>query len=158
MKEAYNEAGDDSNLKKACDKMFDKIKAYPGSNISVSKFSDLTEGDLNGIPNGGQVIKDGKDDVIRWYQEGLCYYYYMIRHDNTLNDEMVFGKYGVVRNNWYSLTLNSVGGPGSPWYPEANNPGPGDPDPKDPIDEAAGYLGITVSVAPWIVWENEIDI
>ncbi len=162
LQEAYNEAGDDSNLKKACDKMFNKINTYasehPGITISGVNFASLTEEDLSKIPNGGQVIKDGKDDVIRWYQEGLCYYYYMIRHDNTLDDEMVFGKYGVVRNNWYSLTLNSVGGPGSPWYPEANNPGPGDPDPKDPIDEAAGYLGITVSVAPWIVWENEIDI
>lgn len=162
LQEAYSEAGEGSNLKKACDKMFNKIKTYanehPGIIISGVNFASLTEEDLSKIPNGGQVIKEGKDDVIRWYQKGLCYYYYMIRHDNTLNDEMVFGKYGVVRNNWYSLTLNSVGGPGSPWYPEANNPGPGDPDPKDPIDEAAGYLGITVSVAPWIVWENEIDI
>lgn len=162
LKEAYDEAVTGSNLKTACDKMYDKIKAYvdahPGISITGTNFASLTQEDLNSIPNGGQVIKDGKENVIRWYQKGLCYYYYMIRHDNTLDGEMAFGKYGVVRNNWYSLTLNSVSGPGSPWYPEANNPGPGDPEPTDPIDESAGHLGITVSAAPWIIWENGIDI
>lgn len=71
---------------------------------------------------------------------------------------MDFGKYGVVRNNWYQLTLGSVNGAGTPWYPDPNNPGPGDPDPEDPIDQSAGYLGITVKTAPWVIWENEIGI
>ena len=71
---------------------------------------------------------------------------------------MALGKYGVVRNNWYKLTLGLVKGPGTPWFPDIDNPGPGDPDPDDPIDTSTGYLGITVEVAPWIIWENEIDI
>jgi hypothetical protein len=71
---------------------------------------------------------------------------------------MEFGKYGVVRNNWYNLTLNSVSGPGTPWYPDIVNPGDGDPDPYDPIDEGEGYLGITVSAQPWIIWETGMSI
>ena len=53
---------------------------------------------------------------------------------------------------------NGTKGPGTPWFPDIDNPGPGDPDPDDPIDTSTGYLGITVEVAPWIIWENEIDI
>lgn len=149
------------NLKTACDNMYDKIKAHSDAKslgITAGSFDALTEGDLAKIDNGGEVIKDGKNNVIRWYQNSLNYYYYEIRHDNEATEEMTLGKYGVVRNNYYSLTLTSVGGPGSPWYPDINNPGPGDPDPGDDLDEAAGYLGITIEVAPWVIWENEISI
>jgi hypothetical protein len=69
---------------------------------------------------------------------------------------MALGKYGVVRNNWYDLTLTSVKGPGTPWYPEVENPGPGDPKPQDPIDEQASYLGVTVHVNDWILWTTDM--
>ncbi|WP_455639852.1 Mfa1 family fimbria major subunit [Parabacteroides sp.] len=163
LQEAYDAAEDGSNLKAACNDMFTKIKEYatkyPSAGINPpAEFRALTKDHLEKVPNGGELIREGDKNVIRWYQRGLCYYYYIFRHDNEANEEMEFGKYGVVRNNWYSLTLGSVNGPGTPWYPDPNNPGPGDPDPKDPIDEAAGYLGITVSTAPWVIWENEISI
>lgn len=151
----------DNAVEAACDKMFAKIKAYATANsigLTGTDFATLTQADLDQIPNGGEVIKNGKDVVIRWYQKGLNYYYYEIRHDNENEAEMAFGKYGVVRNNWYSLTLGEVKGAGTPWYPDINNPGPGDPNPKDPIDTSAGYLGITVEVAKWILWGNEISI
>ncbi|MCC8094576.1 MAG: fimbria major subunit [Tannerellaceae bacterium] len=95
---------------------------------------------------------------MRWYQGGLNYYYYEIHHNDMTNVLMDFGKYGIVRNNWYSLTLSSVNGAGTPWYPEIIKPGPGDPDPTDPIDQEAGYLGIEVQLAPWILWTRDIDI
>lgn len=156
LKTAYDQAAADSDLKKACDDMVTQINT--NTNLTIASFNDLTETILNNISNGGEVIKNGDKNVIRWYQNGQCYYYYMIRHNNDISEEMEFGKYGVVRNNWYSLTLGSVNGPGTPWYPDPNNPGPGDPGKEEPIDEAAGYLGITVSTAPWIVWENTIGI
>lgn len=161
LQAAYNAPDAGVNFKAACDKMYDMLKDYTTKNsitLIGDNFSQLIPDNITDIPNGGQIIKDEDRDVIRWYQKGLCYYYYEVRHDNEAIEEMAFGKYGVVRNNWYSLTLNSVNGPGSPWYPEPNNPGPGDPGPGDPIDEASGYLSITVTAAPWIVWDNEINI
>lgn len=155
------------NLKAACDNMYNKIKAFAdasGGSITfdADNFSELKETELSQIPNGGELIKNGYapgDQLIRWYQNGLSYYYYEIRHDNSPTaGEMAFAKYGVVRNNWYQLTLGTIKGAGTPWYPDINNPGPGDPDPKDPIDASAGYLGITVKVAPWILWENDIEM
>ena len=138
--------------------MYGKISDFKKGVDVGSDFMDLTENMLKDVPNGGELIKNKKEEVVRWYQNGLNYYYYEIRHDNKTEKEMDFGKYGVVRNNWYQLTLGSVNGAGTPWYPDPNNPGPGDPDPEDPIDQSAGYLGITVKTAPWVIWENEIGI
>ena len=140
--------------------MFDKIEAYAAAHnirLEGSDFASLKEADLAAVSNGGEVLKEGREDIIRWYQDGLCYYYYEIVHDNETLVEQDFGKYGVVRNNWYALTLGSVDGPGTRWYPDIDEPGPGDPDPEDPID-GSGYLGITVEVAPWIVWETGIGL
>lgn len=162
LQAACAESESASALREACNSMFSKISAYATSKsitLVGTNFSTLTQADLDKITNGGEVIKNGMNAVINWYQKGLNYYFYEIRHDNSLAaGEMAFGKYGVVRNNWYSLTLTSVGGPGTPWYPDIENPGPGDPDPEDPIDKSAGYLGIEITVAPWIIWNNEIGI
>lgn len=152
----------ESPLKDACDKFYNSIKRYlvteKGGTLAANNFSELTTAQLAEVPNGGEVVKDGKNAVIRWFQSSLNYYYYEVRHDNDADAANAFAKYGVVRNNWYNLTLNTVSGPGTPWYPDVDNPGPGDPDPKDPIDTATGYLGITVTPEPWIVWETGFGI
>lgn len=163
LQNAYMAAASGTNLVNACDDMFDKIKAYytqKGLSFTADDFSDLTPNILGNVQNGGQVVKSDDPDTpcIRWYQGGLNYYYYEIHHNDMTNVLMDFGKYGIVRNNWYSLTLSSVNGAGTPWYPEIIKPGPGDPDPTDPIDQEAGYLGIEVQLAPWILWTRDIDI
>jgi hypothetical protein len=71
---------------------------------------------------------------------------------------MAYTKYGVVRNNWYNLTLNKVSGPGTPWYPELPDPGPGDPKPGDPLDDQAAYLGVSISVNPWVLRNTGFEI
>ena len=162
LKAAYTEAAAltnplESPLYVACEAFLTKVKLVK-STISAANFGALQESDLASIENGGDVVKDGKNAVIRWYKNGLNYYYYEIRHDNQKDTEMAFSKYGVVRNNSYKLTLNKVKGPGTPWYPDVNDPGDGDPDPKDPIDEATGFLGIEVERNPWILWETGFEI
>ena len=160
LKTAYGVV-ENVNLQAACDAMYAKIAAYyinVGKTLAAADFAALTQAELDEVKNGGEVVKDGANAVIRWYQDGLNYYYYEIRHNNDADGHMAFSKYGVVRNNWYKLTLNSVSGAGTPWYPDIINPGPGDPDPTDPIDEEAGYLGITVTVADWILWETGFGI
>ena len=168
LKAAYAVAADGSNLKDAGNRFYTILKtaylATGATDIFDTKASlDLIEQTefetiSTAISSGGELAKGTKDEPnIRWYQGGLCYYYYEIRHDNETVEDMGFGKYGVVRNNSYLLTLNSVSGPGTPWYPDIDNPGPGDPDPKDPIDQS-GILGIEVSVADWILWETPIDL
>jgi len=143
------------DLKKACVRFYDVVKAAKPE-ITATDFATLKEADLTGISNGGQRLKNGTEPIIFWYQGGRCYYSYEIRHDEAITGTNEFAKYGVVRNNWYDLELRSVRGPGTPWYPEATDPGPGDPDPKSPIDSKEGYVGIEVDVNGWIWWKTGI--
>lgn len=160
LKAAYNDPLAGSGLKEACVRFYGKVYDYldaKGESVGhLTEFDDLETTDLGKVTNGGEVVKEGLTPVIRWYQGGLCYYYNEIRHDNETDKEMAFAKYGVVRNNWYSVMVGEVSGPGTPWYPDINNPGPGDPGTTDPIDESTGYLGVTVTVAKWIIWNKEI--
>lgn len=128
----------------ACDLFYTRVKeqlatnptatALPGS---VAGFSDLdaTAGHLDEVENGGELVKHA-DGCIRWYKGGLNYWWYEIRHDKSAQGTMEQNKYGVVRNNWYQLTMTTVNGAGTPWYPAVVPPEeyPDPNNPKDPYD------------------------
>ena len=141
-------------LVSACELFYNQIKSElttsdPGS------FALLTQTiiDDNNIQNGGELCKE--EGCIYWYPKSLNYYYYEIRHDNTANSYMEYGKYGVVRNNYYTLTLTKVNGNGTPWYPGG---GPEDPDEEEDIDKKGAYLHFEIKVAPWIYWTTNFEI
>ena len=115
----------------ACELFYNQIKSELTTNDPGS-FALLTQTilDDNNIKNGGELCK--KEGCIYWYPKSLNYYYYEIRHDNAANSYMEYGKYGVVRNNYYTLTLTKVNGNGTPWYPGG---GPEDPDEEEDIDK-----------------------
>lgn len=151
------------NLIAACNQFLAALEVYaqthPLDLDGIDRFDQLTQEIIDDVVNGGEVVKDLVNPCIRWYQKGVCYYWYEIRHDDIITGDMEFGKYGIVRNNVYNLTLNSVSKAGSPWYPSVD-PGEGekDPDPEDPIDQTEGYIGVTVEIAPWVKWEHTIDV
>lgn len=109
----------------ACDNFLAMVIAQATANdktvSSAATFAGLTEGDLAEIVNGGELVKNS-DGCIRWYQNGLNYYYYEIRHDSDATGYMAQDKYGVVRNNSYILRMSSVSGHGTPWYPNVVPP------------------------------------
>jgi hypothetical protein len=140
-----------------------------------ANFADLTNTIFNNSAaltalagTGGELVKYGNqpatqgvpptNPVLRWFDNGVCHYYYEVRHDNETDVQNAFGKYGMVRNNWYNLTLRSVTGPGTPWYPDVQFPGGDDPKPEDDIDKSTGYVAVTVEVAKWIFWDNIMDL
>ncbi|MEQ3135714.1 MULTISPECIES: Mfa1 family fimbria major subunit [Bacteroides] len=140
-------------LVNACDKFYTQVKTALGSNDPGS-FAALTQDILDNISaNGGELTKE--DGCIYWYQNSLNYYYYEIRHDNAANDHMEYGKYGVVRNNYYTLTLTKVNGNGTPWYP---GDGPEDPEEEEDIDKLGAYLHFEIKVAPWVYWQTNFEI
>lgn len=59
---------------------------------------------------------------------------------NNNNDEKFLGRYGVLRNNWYDLGINSISGVGSPVIPNA----PGTPD-----DELESFISVRINVLSW---------
>lgn len=80
---------------------------------------------------------------------------------------MALGRWGVVRNNWYSISLQSVTGPGTPWIPDPSDPDPTDPtkpDPENPTgpdiddDENDAYLSVKITINPWTFWTQEANL
>lgn len=59
---------------------------------------------------------------------------------NNNSDEKFLGRYGVLRNNWYDLGINSISGVGSPVIPNA----PGTPD-----DELESFISVRINVLSW---------
>ena len=140
-------------LVSACELFYNQIK--PVLTNDPGDFASLTQTilDDNNIQNGGELCKE--EGCIYWYPKSLNYYYYEIRHDNAANSYMEYGKYGVVRNNYYTLTLTKVNGNGTPWYPGG---GPEDPDEEEDIDKKGAYLHFEIKVAPWIYWTTNFEI
>lgn len=99
----------------------------------------------------------GRYCAVRYYHQSVCYYDVLIRHDQNVTDKMALGKYGVVRNNWYGLQINSVSNPGTPWIPDPTDPDdPTRPDTND--DENDFYLSVKITVNPWTYWSQGVDL
>ena len=113
----------------------------------------------------------GRYCAVRYYHESVCYYDVLIRHDKNVEQKMALGRWGVVRNNWYSISLQSVTGPGTPWIPDPSDPDPTPTDPDDPKpdpenptgpdiddDENDAYLSVKITINPWTFWTQEANL
>ena len=98
---------------------------------------------------------------IQFYEHGWCYYRVLIRHfddtqtpwssmasmsDNSTGqayggDEASYlGRYGMVRNNWYNISINSVTHVGSPIIPPLT---------EDADDKVEQLLNATLNISGW---------
>ena len=100
---------------------------------------------------------------IKTYKNGESYYIARIKHfgddltpwsagndtykGNNLN---WLGRYGVLRNNWYDLTIEKISGPG---YPDVPKVKPGDPD-----DEDTKYINVSVKILDWAKRSQSVDL
>lgn len=100
---------------------------------------------------------------IKTYKEGVSYYIARIKHfgddltpwkegDATYNEENQkwLGRYGVLRNNWYDLTIEKISGPGYPDVPEVK--------PTDPDDEDTKYINVSVKILDWAKRSQSVDL
>lgn len=60
------------------------------------------------------------------------------------------GRYGMLRNNWYDLTVGNVYGPGYPGVPPV--------DPNQPDDENEKYLSVSVKILSWAKRSDTVDL
>ena len=93
---------------------------------------------------------------------GVSYYIARVKHFNELtpwnagdktynsNNANWLGRYGVLRNNWYELSVNSVSGPGYPDVPKVN--------PTDPDDVNDQYINVEVKILDWAKRSQSIDL
>lgn len=104
---------------------------------------------------------------IATYASGVSYYIARVKHfgndltpwndgdltygDNDVdNNNKYLGRYGVLRNNWYELTVNSVSGPGTPDVPTIK--------PTDPDDENYKYISVSVKILDWAKRSQSVDL
>lgn len=100
---------------------------------------------------------------IKTYKDGVSYYIARIKHfgdDLTpwnagegtygTDNEKYLGRYGVLRNNWYNLTVNSISGPGYPDVPEVK--------PEAPDDEDTKYINVEVKILDWAKRSQSVDL
>ena len=69
---------------------------------------DAIKADANVQGMEGLTAENYESYGIDFYDGGICYYTWWIRHSNNANDDIM--RYGIVRNNWYQLTVNSIKG------------------------------------------------
>ena len=90
-------------------------------------------------------IKHFGNDLTPWNEGDLTYG----DNDATQNNKYL-GRYGVLRNNWYELTVHSVSGPGTPDVPTIK--------PTDPDDENYKYISVSVKILDWAKRSQDVDL
>lgn len=98
---------------------------------------------------------------INTYAQGVTYYIARVKHFGSLtpwnsgesygtDNGKYLGRYGMLRNNWYDLTVGNVYGPGYPGVPPV--------DPNQPDDENEKYLSVSVKILSWAKRSQSVDL
>lgn len=99
---------------------------------------------------------------INTYLKGVTYYIARVKHFGDAltewksgesyedNNKQYLGRYGMLRNNWYELTVGNVYGPGYPGVPPV--------DPTLPDDENEKYLSVSVKILSWAKRSQKVDL
>lgn len=124
---------------------------------------------------GTQIVKEINDKLglidgaghaeamvgINTYAQGVTYYIARVKHFGSLtpwnsgesygtDNGKYLGRYGMLRNNWYELTVGNVYGPGYPGVPPV--------DPNQPDDENEKYLSVSVKILSWAKRSDIVDL
>lgn len=81
---------------------------YYLNNTFYSSIQEIKNKNLPGLE--GLTETNYENYGIDFYDDGICYYTWWIRHSNNANANDDIMRYGIVRNNWYRLTVNSIKG------------------------------------------------
>lgn len=133
-------------------------------NVSIKDGeTEKVDADLVAKLNNKLGLDETKGVGIKTYKNGESYYIARIKHfgddltpwvagnDNYNGNNLNWlGRYGVLRNNWYDLTINSISGPGYPDIPEVK--------PTDPDDEDTKYINVEVKILDWAKRSQSVDL
>lgn len=148
----------------------ENIKVKVGE--TVTQLAAATEYGVDKKLTGTQIVKAVNDNLglttdagISTYPDGATYYIARIKHFGDThtpwksgdpaygpdtNNSKWLGRYGVLRNNWYELQVNSVSGPGYPTIPPVK--------PSTPDDESENYISCTIKILDWAKRVQDIDL
>lgn len=149
---------------------FDEKKATTGGYVTVSEITikDASKFETGAIPtelqgaNNDAIIADvNAAHKIAYYKGGVAYYPVMIKHfgddltpwDNgevySNNYADFLGRYGVLRNNWYTINVTGIKNIGAPEVPEVY----GTPD-----DPNESWISVSINVLSWAKRSQDVNL
>ena len=131
-----------------------EIKA---ANITVTGHT-VTDAEAKAVSDKVGLTKDAG---ISTYANGESYYIARIKHFGDAltpwtsgvygeNNLAYLGRYGMLRNNWYELNVQSVSGPGYPDVPDVK--------PNTPDDEDDKYIKVSVKILKWAKRSQDVNL
>lgn len=116
------------------------------------------------VPVASDYLKsiDRRMGTIKYFKAGESYYKALIKHfgddltpyaisgeQNIYTEAKHLGRYGVLRNNWYELSVTSVSGPGDAEVPSIEDEWD---DPKE------AFVKIQVNILSWAKRQQNVDL
>lgn len=178
LKTAVNTAA--TSVLPGCTVDYTNLKTEGSHVITLADIKDSTgktlvaDKDYSG-KTGTQIVKEINDKLglidgaghaeamvgINTYAQGVTYYIARVKHFGSLtpwnsgesyetDNVKYLGRYGMLRNNWYDLTVGNVYGPGYPGVPPV--------DPTQPDDENEKYLSVSVKILSWAKRSDTVDL
>lgn len=178
LKTAVNTAA--TSVLPGCTVDYTNLKTEGSHVITLADIKDSTgktlvaDKDYSG-KTGTQIVKEINDKLgltdgaghaeamvgINTYAQGVTYYIARVKHFGSLtpwnsgesygtDNGKYLGRYGMLRNNWYELTVGNVYGPGYPGVPPV--------DPNQPDDENEKYLSVSVKILSWAKRSDIVDL
>lgn len=178
LKTAVNTAA--TSVLPGCTVDYTNLKQEGSHVITLADIKDSTDKTLVADKDysgktGTQIVKEINDKLglidgaghaeamvgINTYAQGVTYYIARVKHFGSLtpwnsgesygdNNLKYLGRYGMLRNNWYDLTVGNVYGPGYPGVPPV--------DPNQPDDENEKYLSVSVKILSWAKRSDTVDL
>lgn len=176
LKKAVDAAA--TSVLSGCTVDYTNLKTEGSHVITLTDIKDSTgkplvaDKDYSGM-TGTQIVKEINDRLglkagrpeemvgINTYFKGVTYYIARVKHFGSLtpwnsgesygtDNAKYLGRYGMLRNNWYDLTVGNVYGPGYPGVPPV--------DPNQPDDENEKYLSVSVKILSWAKRSDIVDL
>lgn len=178
LKTAVNTAA--TSVLPGCTVDYTNLKQEGSHVITLADIKDSTDKTLVADKDysgktGTQIVKEINDKLglidgaghaeamvgINTYAQGVTYYIARVKHFGSLtpwnsgesygtDNVKYLGRYGMLRNNWYDLTVGNVYGPGYPGVPPV--------DPNQPDDENEKYLSVSVKILSWAKRSDTVDL
>ena len=130
-------------------------------NITYTGEASDSKVDQKAVNTINEKLGLSADAGIATYLDGVTYYIARIKHFNELTpwtagegygakNDKYLGRYGVLRNNWYDLSVTSISGLGYPDVPEVK--------PELPDDENEQYINVEVKILSWAKRSQQIKL
>lgn len=147
-------------------KFGDEIIGYEDAQLEVRLKEDINPYQIEGdaVTDASDAVKTAitkalTDNPPTVYYKGYCYYVVPIRHfaksevaDYTGGEYQPnhLGRYGIVRNNYYQITINDITQPGEPITDPTVDPS------TDKDDETNYWINVSIKVLSWKVRTQEV--